>query len=589
MLKIVQRRLSVRLRPEEAYQVQQNLQARFNSLLAGVRLEYLRRLGLDSEPRTAFGPADGSQLLAGEIFMPEAGTIYYIKYVKDEDALETGAISNHRDRDFEHFFTEVREAVLEVVPGVGSWHAQDGGGVDVEDARPVSLEVSEKELEAAHEFLTQSSKALLESLAQSESTLMNKLQMPAGDPAGLLSHLEDLDLIRKDYAVVSRETGQQIMRVASKASLEESKFFSGETVDEVISCTPFCRSLLENDQWLLLMVLGTLRTLGIGQGGESVQVCQQPNSPIQLFLGLNQQRFLLVLVNHKLTLDDSYLISAQISACRLSDVVVISTHKISTLMKHHLSGANPNASFDFIDSMDSLEEQLQHVFVEKQRTYLRELLDPLSELTPVRIHELVIRKMAPQADQVEAEETQFAPVAPSVVHQAVDALPDFQPPPMAPPSMPGPPPQAPPAAPPAYMQPAVEPLPELDLPSPEEAVPDPYDFAAPVAELTPELPPHPSDFAPHHGGDFAPHGGDFAPHGGDFATHGGDFAPPGDFEPHVPLGEMPPPLPIDDFPGRGPGPLFPPAGQQQRPSLLQQRPAQPAGQRPPGPSELSLG
>ncbi len=588
MLKIVQRRLSVRLRPEEAYQVQQNLQARFNSLLAGVRLEYLRRLGLDSEPRAAFGPAEGSQLLAGEIFMPEAGTIYYIKYVRDEDALETGAISSHRDRDFEHFFGEVRDAVLEVVPGVGGWHSQDSGGVEVEDARPVSLEVSEKELEAAHEFLTQSSKTLLESLAQSESTLMNKLAMSHGDAEGLLTHLEDLDLIRKDYAVVSRETGQQIMRVASKASLEESKFFSGETVDEVISCTPFCRSLLEHDQWLLLMVLGTLRTLGIGHGGESVQVCQQPNSPIQLFLGLNQQRFLLVLVNHKLTLDDSYLISAQISACRLSDVVVISTHKISTLMKHHLSGANPNASFDFIDSMESLEDQLQHVFVEKQRSYLRELLDPLSELTPVRIHELVIRKMAPQAEQVEAEETQFAPVASSVAHQEVDALPDFQPPPMAPPApaMPAPPPYLP--------EPTLDPLPELDLPSPEEAVPDlPYDFAPPVAELTPELPPHTGDFEPHHAGGFEPQGFEpqgFEPHAGDFEPHGA-----GDFEPHVPLGEMPPPLPIDDFPGRGP--LFPPGGpprqappqpQQQRPSLLQ-RPAQPAGQRPPGPSELSLG
>ena len=396
MLQIFQRRLSARIKPEEALQVQAHLQSRFNSLLAGVRLEYLRRLGVDHHEEAAFRSDSSHSLAAGEIFLPEPGTVFFVKVPKEGDYLEAGGVSTQANLQPDEFLSEVRDAVIQITGHAGDWEDSDPHKeIEPEEARVASLEVSEKELEAAEEFLKPSSLELLQQLYQTDSLPLRKLKFPSGDPSRLLQHLEDLDLIRKDYAVISKETGQQILKVASRASLEESKFFSSENVDEVISCTPFCQGLLNNDQWLLILVLAQLREMGLGDFGDEVLVSQPDGAPTQVFLGLNQQRFMLVLSNRRLSLDDSYVISAQISACNLEEVVLISTQRVSTLMKHHLNSTNANVRFHFIDGLKELQDKLRLVIVERQRAFLRSVLDPLSELTPVRVPELVIAKMAP--------------------------------------------------------------------------------------------------------------------------------------------------------------------------------------------------
>lgn len=452
MLKILQRRLPVTLRPEEAYQVQQNLQARFNSLLAGVRLEYLRRLGLSAEPVGLSGSPDNSSLTAGELFMPEPGTIFYVKYNRQGDGLEAGAISRSRENDFGHFFSEVKEAVLEVHGSAGDWQAMGGGGdVAIEDARPAEVNVTQKEMEASREIMNERSKSLLELLARSESMLFKQLEEHnRRDAAALLSTLEELDLVRKDYAVLDPESGQQILRVASRETIEEYSqkgfnwFVSGKSVqdmevDEVLSCTPFCRGLLENDQWLLVILLGALKSLGFTN--EDVQVCQQPNAPIQLFLSLNHQNFLVILTNDKLSLDDAYLISAQVAAYGLQHVLIISNQKISKLMKHHLMQTNADVSFNFIDSLNDLEETVQTVFLEKQRGYLKEVLGPISEMTPVRIEELVIHKMAPRAESEPPAQEVVPPAANFGADMFGTSEPEPAPRTPAPPATPEPPPQ----------------------------------------------------------------------------------------------------------------------------------------------------
>lgn len=453
MLKILQRRLPVVLRPEEAYQVQQNLQARFNSLLAGVRLEYLRRLGLSAEPAGLSGPPENSSLAAGELFMPEPGTIFYVKYPRQGEGMEAGAISRSRESDFGHFFSEVKEAVLEVHGMAGDWQAVGGSGdLNVEEARPADINVSQKEMEASREIMNERSKSLLELLARSESMLFKQLEEDnRKDAAALLSTLEELDLVRKDYAVLDPESGQQILRVASRETIEEYSqkgfnwFVSGKSVsdmevDEVLSCTPFCRGLLENDQWLLVILLGALKSLGFTN--EDVQVCQQPNQPIQLFLSLNQQSFLVILTNDKLTLDDSYLISAQVAAYGLQHVLVISNQKISKLMKHHLIQTNADVSFSFIDSLNDLEETVQTVFLEKQRGYLKDVLGPISDMTPVKIEELVIQKMAPRVESEPPAQEVVPPAAPFGAEMFGTHEPEPAPrTPAPPPTPPEPPPQ----------------------------------------------------------------------------------------------------------------------------------------------------
>ncbi len=404
MLKIIHKRTQVKLDPRSAKSLQSHLQGRFNSLLAGVRLEYARRLGLDDEDLTPTPVDREGRVQLGEIFLTQPGTVCFVRYDAEQRVLEASAISSQSDSELEYFFQEVAGCLEAAGAKFSDWQVSDHGASLPSDAEPASTEVSEKELEAARELLKPENRALLERLASEESTLVRQIES-AGIQGltRLLQHFEDLELIRKDYAVIDQKTGQQILRVPSRASLEEAsqKFFIGGTaisndnVDEVLSCTPFCRHLLTNDQWLLILLLGTLKKLNLDS--DSVFVCRSEDGPSRVFLQTSQQKFLVVLSNRRLSLDDAYMVGAQVAAYGIQDIILVSAEKTSTLMKHHLRQANTDASFAFIDSLNDLDSQLSTILLERQRAFLKELLEPLAEFTPVRVQDLIVRKMSPES------------------------------------------------------------------------------------------------------------------------------------------------------------------------------------------------
>lgn len=411
MLKIITKSTAIKLDANSARAFQSQLQGRFNSLLAGVRLEYARRLGLDDQDLLPAPTNEAGVVQLGEIFLTQPGTVCYVRYQGADEMLEASAISNSKEANLEEFFQEVSVCLSNAGVKSKGWTESDGDSSIPEDAEPASTDVSEKELEAARELMKPESRNLLEQLASQESILVREIDVSGvRDLFRQLQHFEDLELIRKDYAVIDQKTGQQILRVPSRASLEEAsqKFFIGGTaisndnVDEVISCTPFCRHLLANDMWLLLLLLGTLKDLDLGP--ESVFVCRSEAAPSRVYLQTSRQKFLLVLSNRRLSLDDAYLIGAQVAAYDLKDIIVVSTDRTSTLMRHHLRQTNADATFAFVDALADLDSQLRSILLERQRSYLREILDPLAALTPVRVQDLIVRKMVPLAPRVEEVE-----------------------------------------------------------------------------------------------------------------------------------------------------------------------------------------
>lgn len=416
MLKIVHKSTSVKLDPKAAKSFQSQLQGRFNSLLSGVRLEYARRLGLDDADLLPDPLNDKGEVEMGEIFLTQPGTVCFVRYQGNNQNLEASAISNKKDVDLDSFFQEVKGCLEAAGARAGDWKDAGCSTSIPEDAEPANTQVSEKELEAARELMNSSSRTLLEQLASQESILVREIDSTGiKELFRLLQHFEDLELIRKDYAVIDQKTGQQILRVPSRASLEEAsqKFFIGGTaisndnVDEVISCTPFCRYLLNNDHWLLLLLLGTLNDLELEP--DSVFVCRSDSGPSRVYLQTSQQRFLIVLSNRRLTLDDAYLVGAQIAAYQLNDIIVVSTDRTSTLMRHHLRQTNESGNFSFVDSLTELGSELRSILLERQRAYLKEVLDPLADLTPVKVQELIVKKMVPEGVQQEVSEAKPEP------------------------------------------------------------------------------------------------------------------------------------------------------------------------------------
>lgn len=407
MLKIIQKRLSIELSEEEASHLQQSLQSRYNSLLYRIRLEYLNRLGLDVDSYSLTTPPTDATLSIGELFMPEPGAVLYLKSIRHSGQVEAGVITSDATRDFGDFFDEVREALAAFREAIPAWEAPAGfAELEVEDSTPGCVEFPEKELSAARTLIDKQSRSLLESIQTAGSIFSNRLDTgDRQDTAARIQQFKELQLLNMDYAVLCRRTGQQILRVADRATIDESsqkafKCFicgnqlSDEVIEEVLTCTEACTELLKNQKWLLVLVQGILGGLGISS--QNIRIYKTAGSPTQIIVSLNGQRYLFALCTSTIDLDQAYIIGAHISAYHLDHAIVVATEKVTTLMHHHLTQTNPSTTFHFIEDLADLDTRITGTLQDTQRQYLQQQLAALSSVTPIDVAGLVLKRMVPE-------------------------------------------------------------------------------------------------------------------------------------------------------------------------------------------------
>ena len=406
MLKIIKKQLPVELNEEMASNLRQSLQARYNSLLHRVRLEYLNRLGLEPNSCDFMEALKDAPLMLGELYLPEAGTIFYIKAKRGEALIQAGVITNDETRDVDEFFSEVRDILAGICDNLPSWQlSTDLLPLEIEDAEVDPNPATEEQLAAAKMLMDRESRQLLEQIKDAGSIFLNKIECPDRDLLERRIHnFKDLGLLNMDYAVLCHRTGQQILRVADKATIDESsqkafKCFicgsplSDEIIEEVLACTDSGVNMLSDRTWLLILVRGILAELGIP--GSAMKIYRSQNLPVQIFLSINGLRYLLVLCTDPMTLDQAYLVGAHLAAYKLDSAIIISTEKITTLMRSHLEQTNPQAKFEFLDRMEELSARLQRIIIDQQRDYLSKQLEDMVSLTKVDISPLVLQRMLP--------------------------------------------------------------------------------------------------------------------------------------------------------------------------------------------------
>ena len=420
MLKMIQKRLPIELNSEEAASVQQNLQIRFNSLFHKIRLEYLNRLGLEESEYALTGLPAGSDLVIGELFMPEPGVICYIKSLRGQGCLEAGVISSEQDRDVDHLFSGIREAVTEIRADVPEWQLPaEYEPLQIEGADPGNVDIDPKDMEAARALMDTASRNLLAKIKDAGSIFLNKIyNEDRKNTEDRIRNFENLKLINKEYAVLCRRTGQQILRVADRSTIDESSqksfkcFICGnpiaqEVVEEIATSNALCADMFNDNKWLLVLIQGSLGELGIRS--EDIKVYKAPNLPTRLFLNINGQRYLLVLCTETLNLDQANLISAHLAAYKLTQAIIISTCSISKLMRQHLANMNSEAAFHFICDLNNLDGDIKDILTAQLRQRVIEQLDDISKATPVSIPNLVLARMMPkqaQAEEKDSEETE---------------------------------------------------------------------------------------------------------------------------------------------------------------------------------------
>lgn len=430
MLRILRQRLPVELDGPQAWELERQT-ASLNGLIGGVRREYFRRLGLEEDEIEKWLEREQamlqSPLVAGDVVFKDRDTVLYYRVPRGEGYLEAGIISRGEIGDYMAFFEQIRKAVKAVAGRDAEWQPAVPDADAAAAAEGGVLAPSPKEVEASRELENETAQKLLGQILSSGSIFFNKLSqgLSANERTGtekLISRFEDLGVVSKDFAVLCRKTGQQILRVSSRAAIEDpsQKTFkcficgnsvSEESLDEIITVTDFGRKLLERDYWLVVRLLGALDAAGVPNA--DVRAHTTDGDLTSFLITINDELYMVVLSNRKFTLEESYLINAHVAAYKLAHVIVVSTEKVSKLMRHHLQQTNPTCEFDFLDSLQNLEDRFMSILGRKEKTVLRQVLANFSALTPVHVQDVLMQRISPDPSFfAQGEERRPAPSRP---------------------------------------------------------------------------------------------------------------------------------------------------------------------------------
>ncbi|MBQ7530063.1 hypothetical protein IJT10_09250 [bacterium] len=435
MLKIIKKQLPVELTEEGAVSVRESLQASYNSLLYKVRLEYLNRLGLEPGACNFNETMKTSSLTLGELYLLGDGTISYIKAKRGEGMIQAGVITNGDAHEAEGFFNKVRDIISGISNNVFDWQiSEDQIPLEVEDAKVEMEPVTPEQITAAKALVDRESRQLFEQIKRAGSIFLNKIE--CSDRAVMeerIHHFTDLGLLNTDYAVLCHRTGQQILRVSDKATIDESSqkafkcFICGspiadESIEEVLACTESGSAMLSDRAWLVILVRGIFEEMGIPCN--SMNIYRSADLPVQIFLSINGLRYLFVLCTEAMTLDQAYLVGAHLKAYKLDSAVIISTEKITTLMRSHLEQISGDTKFNFLDNIDNISADLQKIIHDQQREYLRQQLQDLVCLTKVDVASMVLKRVLPVAEK---ESVLPSAVVDTVAH-VVDTVAQIEPP-----------------------------------------------------------------------------------------------------------------------------------------------------------------
>ena len=422
MLKIKQMHLKVILDRQDCQNILMDLSENYNLLLHGMKKRYIENLGLQIEDVDQWITENlvnqDTHLLGGDLVYVEPDTVLYYKVPVDNESIEIGAIGDTSIEEFDKFASQIKESILDALEDPDEkWELVKKLDPSFKALLEKSKTITptEEEILAAIELEDDENLALMKVIKEKDSIFMDKLMelVKAEDIEDSIKVFSDLKLVNTDFAVICNKTGQQILRIPDKSALDEISqkgfkcFICGSSISKeklvrAISCSDFGKKILDDDYWFMVLVLNALNTLEFPFEESFIQTGETPDTNI--FLNINNEAVMIQLINRKLSLDDAFLINAHISAYKLNYLILISNQPVSELMKSHLKMTNPQCSIHFIEGLTSLAPDIQSIFVSKEKLRLEETLKHMSELTPVPIEELLMKKVTPGGEKPKSQE-----------------------------------------------------------------------------------------------------------------------------------------------------------------------------------------
>lgn len=378
------------------------LQGSFVPLISTVRREYWAKIGLSPQDDARKSPL--AELAAGEIFISKSGDFHYVKFFKDGKTLECGCIQKSASSaECDDFIDSVQSVVdgemkdqkvkWEPVTSEEAWRVLVSMGKSVEPSRD--------EIAAAKALQDSNSRRLLARILSSPSALLRDALGPEDRQHAqpVLELLGEIRLLTKDFVVLCKEKGQQILKVNSREAVTETsqkglkcflcgKPISEESVEEVLGVTDLGRKMLERNYWMSVAALEIF-----GECGLKDWVVAEDEEFLTLYARGFGEITLLALFDRKFSLGDAYLLNAKLSLSRARVGMVVALQGISPVFSEFIVESNPSRTLHFFESMSGLEEKMAGILDNRLRENVREIVAPFSGLTSVALPDLVCEKI----------------------------------------------------------------------------------------------------------------------------------------------------------------------------------------------------
>lgn len=413
MLKIKQFQLRVILDREDVSKLISDLSEKYDLLIHGMKKQYLRALKLQVKDEDEWIEEKllhpEIHLLGGDVIYISPGTMMYYKIPFEKDLIEIGVVGDTETKEFKDFALRVKTSIFDALDDTSQdWEPakQLNASFNLLADNAKTINPSQEDIKASIELQNDTSLNLMRIIKEKDSIFMDKLieEAKIENVDAFVKVFSSLGLINSDFALLCNKTGQQILKIPNTTALDEisQKGFkcficgasiSNEKLVESISCSDFGRKILEDDYWFLVLALNALKLIGIPFDESLIYTGESPDTNI--FLNLNNEAVMLQLTNRRLTLDDAYLINAHIAAYKLNYLILISTVPVSAVMKSHIMETNPQCSIHFIEGLGDLAPEINKIFINKEKLRLEEILKHMSEITPIPVDELIIKKILP--------------------------------------------------------------------------------------------------------------------------------------------------------------------------------------------------
>lgn len=399
-MEIQRESLTVPITQRAAEVLWEDLSKHYSPFLHGNRGDVRSGLGLDR--------IDGSIFYGGEIFLTEGSQFLYYKISENSDAVEAGTIiaGDEGLQIFSGFKEKIRDSILAGKKEKTSWNPIPviNQRFELIKEEAERLQVEEREIEAAFIMKDDRLRSLLKKIQKRGCCFQDELLESPTDmeTPSMLTQLETLGLITKEFFIFCSKTGQQISRVNSLAALEDARvhgfkcfscgrLISEERIAPQVKCSALGEKFSQANYWLALHVISVLDDMEMSIDNIYYKT-EKDNRNFDMFMNTLDGLFMFEVKDEPLRLEEIFMFLSSVNFYKPTHAILISANMVPLEVRMYLKNYRGEARVALVEGLDELETYLGQAFMHKQEVYLEQIFRNFRKETRFNFNDLFKEK-----------------------------------------------------------------------------------------------------------------------------------------------------------------------------------------------------